>query len=428
GGRVPTTLSKELWQLLTALTDDIGPPLRGPLTNGRNPDSEGLFHRLLVELYHVTFSEEGATYENQLRVGPQDYLIHTVIEEPRQDQSADLPQFTVRTVEVLSLTPRRHLTSHESPIFRRTLQAKTTVAPESEKFSFTTQIDGVLWGKTTLTRSYYRHMPPEDVEIKGILIQYHGWGGSCEEWEKYSKTSTFTDKHGLILITACGSNYGWHSRAFYSVNGWNAGTCCIQRQDIDDVEYTKIILERENKKKLPVYGYGYSNGGMMVESLLCHKVIQGAVAVNAVLALNPGLQGSFKACDNLYNNASLGPKPSVPRVASVHCIDDEVVPYKGSVLSKGDTIWGTATLFPRTNRDIRRWARRFGCAEKDTTLTPFNGTSLKEWNCPGEERAVSIKRSNCGKDKKWFEYAHSVVRTDEFDPAKWAVDFFLHLD
>ncbi|KAF4650238.1 hypothetical protein FOZ61_000504, partial [Perkinsus olseni] len=131
----------------------------------------------------------------------------------------------------------------------------------------------------------------------------------------------------------------------------------------------------------------------------------------------PGLQGSFKTCDNLYNNASLGPKPPVPRVASVHCIDDEVVPYNGSVLSPPMLHYFAETLFPRTNGDIRRWAGRIGCERKNTTRTKVNKwTTLKEWKCPAEERAVSIKRFNCS----YYGSAHVVFRTFDLDPADWA--------
>ncbi|KAF4682054.1 hypothetical protein FOZ63_032043 [Perkinsus olseni] len=240
------------------------------------------------------------------------------------------------------------------------------VIPGSEKLSFSMTVSSTL----TLTRYYHRHIPPKEVEIKGILIQYHGWADTCKSWEEYSKTTAIADKYGLILITACGSD----------------------------------------------------NGGMMVESLLCHKVIQKAVSVNAVLALNPGLQGSFKTCNKLYNNASFGPIPPVPRVASIHCLDDQFVPYNGSILSKNTTSYFSADLFPRTNRDMRLWARRIGCDKKETTRTRINDwTRLKEWKCPAEERVVSIKRFNCSH----YGSAHAVVRTFDFDPANWAVRFFL---
>ncbi|EER09310.1 hypothetical protein Pmar_PMAR027083, partial [Perkinsus marinus ATCC 50983] len=77
-----------------------------------------------------------------------------------------------------------------------------------------------------------------------------------------------------------------------------------------------IIIQRENKANLPVYGYGYSNGGMLVESLLCHKIIQRAVSVNGVLALRPGLTKAFKVCDNIYDDTTVVPKPPAPRMAS----------------------------------------------------------------------------------------------------------------
>ncbi|KAF4653467.1 hypothetical protein FOZ61_008952 [Perkinsus olseni] len=331
---------------------------------GLNVSDRGFFN---VELYSVTVSNESTTDENHLRAVPGGYLIYTVIVEPPQDPSALSPQFIVRTVEVLSMSPRRYLMAHETPV-RRMLQAEDPDEPEeeetepkdipgSEKFSFNVEIDASWWqwdDKKPITRSYYRRLPPEGVEIKGILIR----------------------------------NFGW-----YYTSGWYAGVCCVDDHRIDDVEYTKTILERENKNNLPVYGYGYSNGGMMVESLLCHKVIQGAVAVNGVLALEPGLQGSFDTCDDIYNDANFGPKPPVPRVVSIHCIDDEVVPYNGSELNPPNPLspW-PETKFPRTNRDIRRWAGRLGCARKETTKTKLNDEmTLKEWKCPGEERAVSIK-------------------------------------
>ncbi|KAF4723472.1 hypothetical protein FOZ62_021267, partial [Perkinsus olseni] len=169
-----------------------------------------------------------ATHMSQLRVLPQDYKIHTVITEPQQDQSADAPEFSVRVVDDVLVANRRRAATNTSSVPRRT---QTTGIPGSEKFSFDMKVSESL----TLTRSYYRHLPPKGVEVKGILIQYHGWADTCESWEEYSKTTAIADKYGLVLITACGSNYGWLSTWFKHKHGWNAGTCCIQRKDIDDV-------------------------------------------------------------------------------------------------------------------------------------------------------------------------------------------------
>ncbi|KAF4682063.1 hypothetical protein FOZ60_011193 [Perkinsus olseni] len=334
-----------------------------------------------VELYNVVVTDKSATHMSQLRVLPQDYKIHTVITEPQQDQSADAPEFSVRVVHDVLVANRRRAATNTSSVPRRT---QTTGIPGSEKFSF----------------------DMKGVEVKGILIQYHGWGDTCESWEEYSKTTAVADENGLILITACGSNYGWLSS---------------RDKDIDDVEYTKTIIKRENKNNLPVYGYGYSNGGMMVEALLCHKVIQSAVSVNGVLALPPGLRGSFRTCSKLYKDGSLGPKPLAPRVASVHCLDDEYVPYKGEESSY--SAWFYGTYFPRTNRDLRHWASRIGCKDDDTTKTKINDwITLKEWKCPAEERVALVKRFQCG---RYNTSPHKVVRTPDFDPAEWATKFFL---
>ncbi|KAF4688195.1 hypothetical protein FOZ60_002999 [Perkinsus olseni] len=323
------------------------------------------------------------------------------ITEELRRQKREVSDETYYTVELYNVTYLKNGATHENHL--RVLPQNYTIHTLTDRV-----VDDDL--PVVRERGFGAHQPPLTTKmgeggipgsdkfsfdmkggnIEGILIQYHGWSDTCVSWEGYSKTTAIADN--------------------------------IQRQDIDDVEYTRIILQRENKNNLPVFGYGYSNGGMMVESLLCHKVIQKAVAVNAVLALYPGLQGSFKTCDNLYNNASLGPKPPVPRVASVHCIDDEVVPYNGSVLSPPTLHYFAETLFPRTNRDIRRWAGRIGCERKNTTRTRMNKwTRLKEWKCPAEERAVSIKRSNCS----YYGSPHAVVRTFDLDPADWAVKFFI---
>ncbi|KAF4673905.1 hypothetical protein FOL47_009936 [Perkinsus chesapeaki] len=369
-----------------------------------------------VDLYRVDVTDLVATYKNKLRVMPQNYTIYSVINEPNQNYSAEQPQLSVRIVDNLVTSEATYVSEWNSPAGG---ELNVRDIPGTDKFTFQQKVSDSL----TLTRSYYRHVPI-DGNIRGILIQYHGWRNTCESFEEESQMTAIADKHGLMLIHACGSEYGFYSSYFKYIHGWNAGTCCIQRDDINDVEYTRMILARENHNHLPVYGYGYSNGGMMVEALLCHKVIDMAVSVNGVLALHPGLQGSLKTCDNIYSKTQ---RLVVPSVASIHCVDDEVVPYNGSTY--GTTLWDWSRfyfvndMFPRTNKDMRRWARRLGCERKASHKEKINDwTRLQEWVCPGQERVVSIKRFNCSYQGG---FAHSVIRTPDFDPAEWAVNFFV---
>ncbi|KAF4689248.1 hypothetical protein FOZ60_001944 [Perkinsus olseni] len=291
-----------------SLSEECIPPfLNHMLVNAATPRMREELRRLKLNVsrihllrevysYSVDFSDKGVTFKNKLLVLPQNYSIDTVIDEPYQNQSDDAPQFDVRISTGLPVVGGSHIVINEDAPAG---EVRLKEIPGSEKFSFKNGYWWVVWQNYSNTFLLSPH-PPKDVEVKGILVQYHGYRDTCETWENYSKTTPLADKYGLILITACGSWYGWYSSYLKSASGWNAGVCCVKRDDIDDVNYTRIILERENKDNLPVYGYGYSNGGMMVESLLCHKVIQMAVSVNGVLALKPGLDGTFKTCDDIY--------------------------------------------------------------------------------------------------------------------------------
>ncbi|EER03058.1 hypothetical protein Pmar_PMAR001803 [Perkinsus marinus ATCC 50983] len=291
------------------------PDPRTSLNRSKNLRASILEFYVKFSICYLSNSQAGETvFMNELLVRPENYTIQTMIVEPKQDYVNDTsPSFIVsvhKSSPAIYRGPGIRLSEPGNNI--RGLDLGVADIPCSEKFNFTMEM-----GKKNLTRYYYRHLP-RNKTAKAILIQYHGWSSSCEKWEEYSKTAAIADKYGFMLISACGSYYGFYSSWFRSTSGWNAGVCCIRDNDVDDVEYTKQILKNENKNNLPVYGYGYSNGGMMVESLLCHNVLDKAVSVNAVLALKPGLQGAFKTCDTIYRNET----SIAPKVASVHCADD----------------------------------------------------------------------------------------------------------
>ncbi|EER09309.1 hypothetical protein Pmar_PMAR027082, partial [Perkinsus marinus ATCC 50983] len=127
------------------------------------------------------------TFTNVLRVLPQMYRIHTVIDEPPQDQSADAPQFDVTvTLEPPSIIEGR---GSEGDTISPSSRKLRSGIKGSEKISFQMATPGT----GNLTRSYYRHLPPEGVEIKGILIQYHGWFETCEFFENKFHNSDIAD-------------------------------------------------------------------------------------------------------------------------------------------------------------------------------------------------------------------------------------------
>ncbi|KAF4651184.1 hypothetical protein FOL47_000602 [Perkinsus chesapeaki] len=379
----------------------------------------------VVELYDVTAIDTGTRYENHLRMMPANYLIHTVIGESEYGSGSSYRStLRVRLARLVVETP----SSFEWPAARRLNDDEGI--PGSEKFSFSQRTDylapGLMGNRLYVRRSYYRHIP-KDVEIKGIIIQYGGWKQSCETWEKKSNMTAVADKYGFILITACGSEFGMFSSIFKILPGFDAGACCTSR-DIDDVWYTKMILSRENRG-LPVYGYGYSNGGMMIQTLLCHRVIRTAVTLNGVLAIDYNPESSFEKCDNLYHDPNKHRGLNTTRFANIHCLDDERVPFDGEAPPKlkdklnyyfGAYVFPGAKL-PAVDRNMIRWAERVGCEATTSTTNISQWTQQIEWSCPPRKRVVSIQRSNC----TYHGRAHRVIKTSDLDPASWAAEFFL---
>ncbi|KAF4663531.1 hypothetical protein FOL47_005706 [Perkinsus chesapeaki] len=356
---------------------------------------------------------------------PLDHVVHTVIDEEESGSGSSYrTTLRVRMARLVVEPP----SVFEAPATRRL--DDEPIPGEKISFSQLTKYISsglVMATRLSLTRSYYRYIP-KNVEIKGILIQFGGWKQSCEDWERKSNTSAVADKYGFILLTACGSEFGMFSTIFKTKPGFDAGACCTSR-DIDDVEYVKTILYRENSRRLPIYGYGYSNGGMMVQTLLCHKVIISGVTLNGILAIDYDPESSFAKCDEVYHDPRHYQWRSNTSMANIHCLDDERVPFDGLPPPKlkdrlnyyfGAYVFPGAKL-PAVDRNMIRWAERVGCEATTSTTNISQWTQQIEWSCPPRKRVVSIQRSNC----TYHGRAHRVIKTSDLDPASWAAEFFL---
>ncbi|KAF4667661.1 hypothetical protein FOL47_003434 [Perkinsus chesapeaki] len=131
-----------------------------------------------------------------------------------------------------------------------------------------------------------------------------------------------------------------------------------------------VEARREVYGNIPVYGYGFSNGGMLIEALLCEGIVQKAVSAAGVLAIGKGGDEGLNTCDQkmgdkslIYNRALLSLQASV----------DGIVPWGG------DT-----NIFSLPNKwtSFLRWGQRLGCLSEDEWVSTEKVTGFWRLKCP----------------------------------------------
>lgn len=193
-------------------------------------------------------------------------------------------------------------------------------------------------------------------------------------------------------------------------NAWNAGTCCLQPTNVDDVEFTREIVADVSKKfhvnKHKIYVSGFSNGAMMAERLLCEAadIFSAAASVSGVVELEPGNDQGLAACDESFSkfNKSIS-------LLHIHGDFDPVVPYTG------DAILG----FPPVPQDTDRWVERNNCHGNATTTFKKGAYSNQVWkHCPHGNKIELVRHSLGG---------HVWPRDNDFSAPNYIVNFFASL-
>jgi len=90
--------------------------------------------------------------------------------------------------------------------------------------------------------------------------------------------------------------------------GWNGGECCLfnDSSTVDDVQFTrqalKIIRSVVAVDESRTYAMGWSNGGFMVERLLCEtgSLFAGIAADASAVGILPGGQAGLAYCDAVF--------------------------------------------------------------------------------------------------------------------------------
>ena len=194
------------------------------------------------------------------------------------------------------------------------------------------------------------------------------------------------------------------------MGGWNAGTCCTRPSKVDDVAFSLAILDELLAKGVrveqsKVWGVGFSNGAMMVETLGCTAAPHFAAiaSVSGDTVTLPGNAKGLQACDAAFASA---PPQSGLRVLKVHGTADPLVPWKG------DPLLG----FVAPLQDSARWAQRVGCLPSVNHTTFHRGHYYNLlFDACNHSTALTELIVNEGGSHEWpqdadFDTTHSIVQ------------------
>jgi len=202
------------------------------------------------------------------------------------------------------------------------------------------------------TRYYYVWVPKayNGSSAVPVVFGFHGLGDLCTDFATETGFTAVSEAHNFIFVYPCGST-GLLGTA------WNAGTCCLRWESVDDVQFTLDIISalktNFNVNPSQIFSFGFSNGAMFSEILACKQgsILAGIASVSGVVELDPGNQEGLTECDTAFASSD----HAVP-VLHVHGTSDPLVPWNG------DGILG----FPPIPDDFTRWASRSTCEANST--------------------------------------------------------------
>ena len=170
-----------------------------------------------------------------------------------------------------------------------------------------------------------------------LLLNFHGFGSSAAEQERYSGFIDVAEANGFVLVTPDGTN---NPQRWYIYGRLEPGY-------VDDFAFVDALIDEVSASvcidQSRIYAAGISNGGAMSSLLGCN--------VERIAAVAPVAGAPF-------SDASCAGDGSVPVIA-FHGTADDVVPFDGGA--------GGRLGLPITpvRENMRDWAAHNGC---DLTL------------------------------------------------------------
>jgi poly(3-hydroxybutyrate) depolymerase len=254
------------------------------------------------------------------------------------------------------------------------------------------------------TRTFYVWVPKsyDGSAAFPVIFSFHGLGDTCLDFGPETGLQSLSETYNFLYVYPCGY-------PGLIGNAWNAGTCCLNPSSIDDVAFTREMLNTLNSNyhvnSSRVFASGFSNGAMMAEILGCEAadIFQATASVSGVVELVPGNSAGLAACSTSYASRS-------QRVSTVniHGDLDFVVPWTG------DALLG----FPDIPTNFQDWAVRNQC--KGNPVVTFQKAQYTEstyLDCAGKTTVRLVKNEGGG---------HEWPSDSNFDTATYIVNFFFN--
>jgi polyhydroxybutyrate depolymerase len=237
--------------------------------------------------------------------------------------------------------------------------------------------------------------PDNSKELKGILINLHGYSGDSISQTNYTYLKESALAAGLAYLAPNGMKDGSGNRY------WNASNACCDfaKSGVNDVEYIDGLIDEisdsYNLDKSRIYLFGHSNGHFMSYQYLC-------TSKNQVAAI-AGLAGSMD-----IDPGQCSGKPA--NVLHIHGDADATISYEGGFLF--------SQSYPSVAEVVKRWSKNNQCtadSEKkrdliasmsgeETTASSFNcaNGSLELWTLNGGVHVPGLDRGFADAVVQWL--------------------------
>lgn len=184
-----------------------------------------------------------------------------------------------------------------------------------------------------------------------LVLNFHGFGSNAGQQVFFSDMNTKADEAGFLVAYPDGLPNDDGSQS------WNAGTCCADDLERDDVGFARALVDHIEKQACVdpdrVFSTGMSNGGYMSFALGC----EAADWVAAIAPVSGALGLEAAAC-----------QPSRPiSTLVINGTADPLVDYAAASAS------------------VDTWKTKLGCTGDPTASTTTGTVTCDEWDgCDGD--------------------------------------------